>query len=111
MASMCPPSPLLALKSASRKPTGTMHTSEMRPTSPIGLSRSTRGSMCWPPLAARAREAASAELRPAMTGLTSLASVHTAATAMVPAPTKRTWWLQTDCASCVIESWLASRAE
>ena len=32
--------------------------------------------------------------RPAITGLTSLASVQTAATPMVPAPTKRTLWLQ-----------------
>jgi len=54
---------------------------------PFALS--VRGSAAALP-AARAREAIIAERRPATTGFTSLASVHTAATPIVPAPTKRT---------------------
>ncbi len=45
-----------------------------------------------------------AEASPAMTGRINFASVHTAATAMVPAPTKRTLWLQVACARWAIES-------
>ena len=52
-----------------------------------------------------------AERRPAATGPTSFTSVQTAATPMVPAPTKRTWWLQVCWASCAIGSVLAASAE
>ena len=53
------------------------------------MSCSVRGSCADLP-SARAREASIAERSPATTGFTSFASVHTAATPMVPAPTKRT---------------------
>ena len=53
------------------------------------MSCSVRGKSAALP-AARAREATIAERSPATTGLTSFASVHTAATPIVPAPTKRT---------------------
>src|SRR6185312_11908608 len=89
----CAPRPLLRAKIASITPTGRMQTSEASPTRPMGMSCSVRGkSAPWP--AERARCATSAERSPAATGCTSLPSVHTAATPMVPAPTKRTLWLQ-----------------
>ena len=83
------PRPLPAEKLAIRAPIGTMQANETNATQPIGMSCSVRGSRAALP-AARAREAAMAVRRPAITGLTSFASVHTAATPMVPAPTKRT---------------------
>jgi hypothetical protein len=65
----------------------------MMPTWPIGMSCSVRGIDAAPP-PARTFDAAIADASPLHTGLTSFASVHTAATPMQPAPTKRTWWLQ-----------------
>ena len=89
-------------KFAISQPIGSRHTSEIRPTWPIGMSCSVRGSSAALP-APRAREAAIAEARPLITGLTSLASVQIAATPMVPAPTKRTLWLQVAFARSAIE--------
>ena len=62
---------------------------------PIGMSCSVRGSVAACP-ALRTREAAIADARPLITGLTSFASVQIAATPIVPAPTKRTLWLHVD---------------
>ena len=87
-----------------------MQASDISATQPMGTSCSVSGSSAALP-AARARDAASAERRPAITGPTSLASVHTAATPMVPAPTKRTLWLQVASARCVMESAPPASAE
>ena len=54
-----------------------------------GRSWSSRGSAAGSAAAIRAR-ASKAARRPAATGATRVSSVHTAATAMVPAPMKRT---------------------
>ena len=100
----------MVAKFASSQPIGTMQISDIKPTWPIGMSCSVRGSNAALP-AARAREAAMADASPLITGLTSFASVHTAATPIVPAPTKRTLWLQVACARCAIDQRPAAKAE
>ncbi len=94
------PRPAPVLMSASTQPMGTRQASVTPATQPIGRSCSVRGSVApWPAL--RTREAAIAEARPVATGLTSLISVQIAATAMAPAPMKRT---------CLAQTWLATPA-
>ncbi len=94
------PMPAPVLMSASTQPMGTRQASVTPATQPIGRSCSVRGSVApWPAL--RTREAAIAEASPLATGLMSLMSVHTAATAMAPAPMKRT---------CLPHTWFATAA-
>ena len=78
----------------------------MSATVPIGRSCSVRGRP--PPFAraaARAREAASADVTPVYTGLASFKMVQIAEIPMVPAPMKRTW-----CAHTVVATSTAAPA-
>ena len=107
---MWSPRPLLMLKWPSSQPMGRKHATMMMPTIPIGMSCSVRGSDAACP-ALRTLDAAIADDSPLATGCTSLASVQIAATPIVPAPTKRTWWLQLDCATSAIAPPAAASAE
>ena len=93
----CVPSPVSRLKLPSSQPMGNRHSRLIKLTMPIGMSSSVRGNNAPCPVL-RARDEASAEVRPSITGLTSLARVQIAATPMVPAPMKRTFSFHAACA-------------
>ena len=78
-----------AAKPASRNAIGTISTTIVAPTRPIGKSRSVRSSDALPP-EPRWRDAAMAPAIPRTIGRITRSSVQIAATPIVPAPMKRT---------------------
>ena len=76
-------------KAAKRIASGTMQASEIRPTVPMGRSRSAIATLSLPPRA-RVRDDAIDARSPVTTGFASLTTVQIAAMPIVPAPMKRT---------------------